>query len=566
MMMINKDQLIRASRSPIFRACAAFGLLQLAYVVIGISHLGFVRDDWMHYLNMRRLFESGLGNAFEQLVTNQWIGGHELRIFFGAFLTHLFISVLPGAQVIAYLVLLLMQVTASCVAAYLFFKFTARLWIALALGVLLTFGPSISQPAIWINNLFFVQPWFFLCLTSLALIKFRNHKYLWVVVVTVLGTCAVFSGEAFIPATLIVLIVGGVWKGRLGKGLLHKLLCLTPVASVMLLLAVYSTWVVEKPQDSHLDFGNLKNFGAYLDGAIQQTKNIWAYGSEYYGYNSIWFTGAWLVILILAIVAICVAIFAPRTYGEATNQKSIVKLSALLFVLFLSTLAPMAVGVVTGSRPGPDLRYLYAPSIFALIVFMSLVALIAETSPFIVLAKQVIAVICIYAFGLTTYNIMIVWDYQRSVDAMIWEQIDAKLVPGTKAIVTFNPNHMYLMAPYRSNAVSDFQADWGVGGRIMWNDPSRLTFGVYRDAQVSSSGGVSMRGYYGDDACKLENVAGDSIIYLTYDYGDEFSSLKSSPLLVTNDFSEYKKSRDEILSKYPEAIKWSVPEKLVSCP
>ena len=75
-----------------------------------------------------------------------------------------------------------------------------------------------------------------------------------------------------------------------------------------------------------------------------------------------------------------------------------------------------------------------------------------------------------------------------------------------------------------------------------------------------------MRGYYGDDACKLENVTRDSIIYLTYDYGDEFSSLKSSPLLVTNDFSEYKKSRDEILSKYPEAIKWSVPEKLVSCP
>ena len=353
--MISRDQFIRVTRSPIFRACVAFGLLQLAYVVVGISYLGFVRDDWMHYLNMRRLFESGLGNAFEQLVTNQWIGGHELRIFFGAFLTHLFISVLPGAQVIAYLVLLLMQVTASCVAAYLFFKFTGRLWIALALGVLLTFAPSISQPAIWVNNLFFVQPWFFLCLTSLALIKFRNHKYLWVVVTTVLGTCAVFSGEAFIPATLIVLIVGGVWKGRTGKGLSHRLLCLVPVATVMILLAVYSTWIVEKPQDSHLDFGNLKNFGIYLQGAMQQTKNIWAYGSEYYGYNSIWFTGAWLVILILASAAICVAVFSPRANGPAQQQQMILKFLALVCLLFLSTLAPMAVGVVTGSRPGPDL-------------------------------------------------------------------------------------------------------------------------------------------------------------------------------------------------------------------
>jgi hypothetical protein len=566
MMRMRKDLFIQASRSPIFRACAAFGILQIAYVVIGISYLGFVRDDWMHYVNMRRLFESGLGNAFQQLVTNQWIGGHELRIFFGAFLTHLFVSVLPGAQVIAYLILLLMQVTASCVAAYLFFKFTARLWIALALGVLLTFGPSISQPAIWLNNLFFVQPWFFLCLTSLALIKFRSNKYLWVLVVTVLGACTVFSGEAFIPATLIVLTVGGVWKWKHEAGIPHKIWCLTPVAIVLGLLATYSIWIVEKPQDSHLDFENLKNFRAYLQGALQQTKDIWSYGSEYYGHNSIWFNGAWLVILILAIAAICVAIFAPRTQGEATKQKSIVKLSVLLFVLFLATLAPMAVGVVTGSRPGPDLRYLYAPSIFALIVFMSLVALIAETSPFIVLVKQVIAVICIYAFGLTTYNIMIVWDYQRSVDAMIWQQIDAKLVPGAKAIVTFNPNHMYLMAPYRSNAVSDFQADWGVGGRIMWNDPARLTFGVYRDAQVSKSGGVSMRGYYGDDACKLENVTSDSIIYLTYDYGDEFSSLKSSPLLVTNDFSEYQQSRAEILAKYPESVKWDIPANLRLCP
>ena len=75
-----------------------------------------------------------------------------------------------------------------------------------------------------------------------------------------------------------------------------------------------------------------------------------------------------------------------------------------------------------------------------------------------------------------------------------------------------------------------------------------------------------MRGYYGDDACKLENVTSDSIIYLTYDYGDEFSSLKSSPLLVTNDFSEYQQSRAEILAKYPESVKWDIPANLRLCP
>lgn len=536
----------------------------VAFVPIGLWNLGFVRDDWNHYVNMRDLHD---GNPWWQavslLASNEWFGAHELRIFFGSFLVHYLIAPLGElAPSVAYLWLLSLHVGAALLAAWCLWRLLKSQVLSLAAMILLTYWPTISQPALWLNNLFFVQPWFFLTLTvALAILLWRRRVPM-AFAVSLAALAAAFSGEAAIPVLLGSLMLLPVLMYTSTRSLERAAWACVPLGSVVIALAAYLAWVVVWPASSSLDVTRLEQFGTYLVAARDQFLNLLSADSVQYGAGSIVpSVSTWVLVLLLTVV-VAIATFLGRTAvaGAQWARRSMIAL-ALGGGLLLAVL-PWAMGVVTGSRPGPDLRYLYVPSAFLVLLLVLLLdcVMAARIRWATWAGKSAVVLVSGLAIYTTVFNINEVWSLQREVDQRIWSEVGKHLEPSTHSIVTFHPEHPYLMAPYHSNAVSDFQADWGIAGRISWENPAWPRVGVYRDAEVID-GEVVGRHYYDVGTTCLGDASGPGdVIFMTYDYGPYLVDLYTSPLLVTTDVSEFIASRDALLetSEAPTRPPWGV--------
>lgn len=530
------------------------------YLVIYLAYLGFVRDDWNHYVNMRDLHASqSVPSAVWSIATNDWFGAHELRIFFGSFLTHYLVSPLgEHASLVVYGIQGTMHVASAILAGWIIWRLLRSELAAIVTTLLLTFAPTVAQPALWINNLFFIQPWFLFCAT-VALMFVNRRSLLWSSAIALVAIACQFSGEPTLPLLYGALLLYAVTRLRKKDPWRVRVWGLLPIVASTLALAIYMTKIVIRPVGRGMRLPDWQAVIAYGSGVRDQFLAVSDMTSAEYGQGSVMPSFITLVVAAL-LCALAVTSVVLASGAIQASRKEQVRLLVVLGIGLLLTLVPMLFGMTTGARPGPDLRYLYVPSqlLYVLIVAVVLVVGQAIGPRSGRTVKAVLSILVVYAVCASVFNIIDVWAEQRRIDGAIWQRVDLSLSSSTRAIVTFNPNHQYLMAPYHSNAVSDFQADWGVAGRIAWQNPDWNRVEVFRDAVRLPSGDLAMRGYYGDStSCYREAESPGDVIYMTYDYGPTFGDLSSSPLLVTTTFSEYEKSRDEILARHPEAARWA---------
>lgn len=531
------------------RAWVVCAIAVLASVPLVALNQGFVRDDWSHYVNMRDLHESlPPWEAILRIASNEWFGAHEVRVFFGSFLVHYVISVFGNlAPLFAYLWIALLHASAGLLIGFIVWRVTRLQLLAIAVALAVTYFPPAFQAAIWVNNLFFVQPWFFY-LAMISTMLLRSMPFGWrVTVVTIFGLAAAASGEPAIPLVLGSAVVWPIALRLTGQRWLPVAIACIPFTAILVLLCTYLAWIIPGRGNAGFELARLTGFGEYLSGAYRQFIGLLSPRSEYYGYQSVsWTLGAALVaVLLVSLCVLALLIAAGDTKSLDVRRMTLLLVASL--AAFAASLVPWALGVLSGARLGPDLRYLYIPSSIAVVAILSLgyctVRLLLPRDS--VLIRVGFVGICAASVLLSVYNICVVWGSQRAVDQRIWSLIEAELSADTVAVVTFNPNHPYLMAPYHSGAISDFQADWGVAGRLAWRQREGNRLLIFRDANRDGST-LQLRPYYSNDI-ECVSLAGsgmrNDIIYVAFDYGVNLEALATSPLLVTTDvdaFQEFK--------------------------
>lgn len=528
--------------------------VSVAFIPMGILNLGFVRDDWNHYVNMRDLHvRENWWDALALLITNEWFGAHELRIFFGSFVVHYLISPMgEWTSATAYFILLSMHVGAALVVGWTLWRVLRSQPLAMTAMVVLTYWPTMSQPAIWANNLFFVQPWFLFSLTLASVVLLWRKPIVSAVAASLLGLVTVFSGEAIIPLMLGAFGVLPILTLMITRNPRRSLASALPLVVLIVGLGVYLMCVVTWPSQSALDISRLQSSWDYLLGAKEQFLSLTDPWSARYGGGSVDASGSTLLLVVALVATSVVALFYSRTPRPPRFPRRRVATFLLLGGGLLLSITPWLLGVVTGSRPGPDLRYLYIPSAMLILLVILAVDSLNASSRSALRALGMVGVVGLIAtsISVTTFNVRDVWGNQREVDARIWNAIDHYLGPQTRAIVTYHPEHPYLMAPYHSNAVSDFQADWGVAGRIGWKHPEWTRVAVFRDAAVVDGEVVGLHYYDTGTTCLGKPSVAGEVIYITYDYGPEFGDLLTSPLAVTTDVADFLNDRSRIQSRY----------------
>lgn len=526
------------------------------FLVVTFPNLGFARDDWNHYASLRNLSQSlGDWEAIHQITTNQWFGAHELRIFFLSFYTHFFIAKTVIAAELIYFVQLSLHVASAALLGSVFLKKFNSVKLAITVVGLLVFAPAVSQSTFWINNLFFVQPWFFLSLALwIAIVPKMTKAYrlTWIAISSLICT---FSGEGTIPL-LIGLLSALTWNWiKNDKRVSEKIVSSLPLATVIGSLIFYIFFVMSKPQSASLHFENILNFPKYFAQASWQASQISIFNSEYFGYATI--APNFVTFTVALIIAGMFSFIYSRMEDLEKSGKSRFSKTIFLYltISFIFACIPQLIGVITGARPGPELRYLYVPAQVAIIWIVAVVWLFFSSLG--ITWRRIVAVLTVailtYFAALTTYNATIVWSEQAKIDDQIWQQLDKHSVNTQWGIVTYHPLHPYLMAPYHSNAVSDFQADWGIAGRLQWLHPERPRMQVYRDAELSHENLLTLRNYYDDNLnCTITSQSSNfnKVLFMIYDYGKNFGELKNSSLLITEDFAKFSKMRDKINSKY----------------
>ena len=537
-------------------ALAAAGI----YVLVGLSFLRFARDDWNHYVNMRQLHEMmAPTEAINQIVSNQWFGAHELRSFFGSFLIHFMIEPLGSAAPhVAYAVQLMMHSCAALAVGWVVWRYTRWQTFGIAVAMTVLFVPVASAATLWVNNLFFVQPWFLLAMTVLlAWLGSLGAKPIYLFTSLTAVACQ-FSGEAFIPslyAFLFVVLLRAIFVDRTARTVI---VAAAPLVVAALTFAVYYLFVVVRPPRSDWDWSRLDDFGSYWSGARNMSWGLLNIASPQYGEGSIAPSALTIALTVAAGLTIWLSFRFSASSRDARLQPAtwVIAMSAILLA---ASILPLIIGIVSGTRTGPDLRYLYAPGIFFASLVVSLAMLICLVLPQLqsLFVLVLIPLVLTYFAFATMYNVVDIWGEQRTVDDRIWAEIDSLTTEPPSVIVTYNPNHAYLMAPYHSNAVSDFQADWGVAGRLAWLNPNWPRVPIFRDA-TRSDGDLALRPYYFDEPVCLSDLAGSAgdVIYVLYDYGPRLSDLADSPLLVTTSLQEYESARQSLASRQSEQIDW----------
>ena len=556
------------SRSEIAACCWALGAAGI-YILVGICFLRFVRDDWNHYVNMRQLHETmEPTEAIQLIISNQWFGAHELRSFFGSFLVHFMIEPLGSAAPhVVYAVQLSMHACAALAVGWVVWRYTKWQTFGIAIALAALFVPVASAATLWANNLFFIQPWFFLAMTILvAWLGSFGAKRIYLFAGITAVACQ-FSGEAFIPplyAFLLVVLLRAIIVDRNARTVI--------VAAVPLVLAVltfvfYYLRVVVRPPRDEWNWSRLEDFGSYWSGARDMSWGLLNVTSPRYGEGSI-APSALTVALAVAVGLMIWLSFRLSGRSSSADLQSVTWVIAISAILLAASIMPLLIGIASGTRTGPDLRYLYAPGLFFVSLTVSLAMLICLALPQLQMPLTLFLlpmVLAYFAFA-TVYNVVDIWGTQRSVDDRIWAEIDSLANEAPTAIVTYNANHAYLMAPYHSNAVSDFQADWGVAGRLAWLNPNWPRVPVFRDA-ARSGGDLALRPYYSDEpVClsELEDSRGD-VIYVLYDYGPRLSDLATSPLFVTTSLQDYEAARQSLAIRESDEVNWPLSVGRTAC-
>jgi hypothetical protein len=531
---------------------------------LAVASLGFVRDDWQHYANMRALWQSvPLSQAVTKIADNSWFGAHEPRLFFLSFFAHFFIAPFgKAAPFLAYAYITLLHAGACFLVNRVVFYVTRESALAAATAILLLLNPLATQATFFLNNLFFVQPWFFLVLTIFLLARpIAVHARRTTVLVCGAALACQFSGECTLFALYLALAasIARGWYHWRRNGALHEFTrAAVPSLVCAASLLVYVAFVVKRPGNPPLAL-NVHAIYWYLVQTAHMSLQFLSPLSERYGYGGVCLTLKTVAATAASGLAALLAARPARSLAQRPAANVWIVLTGAI-LLGMAALALMLVGVITNIRGGVEPRYLYLPGQLAAIAAVSAAWMTLALFPSARRVFQLAVCLAVLWFAaLTFYNLNDIWAEQRRVDAGVWHALDKVVGPQTRFVVTFNPRHSYLMAPYHSNAVSDFQADWGVTGRLWWrfNTPRPVT--VARDARRNPDGSLDLYLYYGGAPRHVDRpgaapgtpLGGFETVYVTYDYGERFVDLKNSRLRIFTDFSAYDEDVRGILTRYP---------------
>jgi hypothetical protein len=519
----------------------------LPMFALGLVDLRFVRDDWMNAADLLDLRKLPYARALGQLIDNSWFGAHERRVFFLSWVLE-FHLIAPGGRTawLSYGTLLSLHLGAALLIARAFHTLTGDRFFAAAAGLASLFAPTFTQGAFFLNNLFFVQPWFFLALTVYLLIHPRKKRALdWLCLAASALACQ-FSGEAAIFALYAVLGVSVIAFGISGRGLRERSplrpLVAGLVSAAALLIYVKAVMSVSRPQPAaHFDAAAC---GDYLAAFWRVSCQFYGLRNERYGYGEIPPGGTVLAATAASLLAGALLL---RKIGPAPPPRTWRALFAILAgaaAALVAAVAMLLFGAFIGTRPGLETRYLYVPGEMAALLAVTALFLLggAFAATRRVLLPLLLAGLC-WCMFLDYYNLVDIWGTQKRIDAGIWRKLDPLITARTRQIVTYNPFQSYLMAPWHSNAVSDFQADWGVSGRLWVLRGGARPVSIAKWARRRTDGGLDFTGYYGGETWKGRE---DETVFITYCYGPHFKDLVSAQPHVFAHYDDFARSAAEI--------------------
>jgi hypothetical protein len=471
---------IRISRKDLIIFITVFALFCLIW-----HSLRPTRDDWNNFSNLRDLplnqFES-----WKILFNNHWAGGHEKRTFFVAWfivwpIAHLGSLAFPFFYALLLAILVLISIRTFQI-IYLITSSKIISYLASCASFLI---PIVPIGALWANNFFFVLPWYLYLELLLRLLRVQKFDR----ATKLIGIIGIFAGESgsllFISSPLLLFFVASIDKKLIKQILLTLSVYILSFLSYIYFLSEGSVSIVT-PGDP------IGVLSTYFNRFWEQVGELSALNSWIYGSGrdrNMWFA---MLLGLLLFLVLSLILHRIIYHSKATLYPSSLDVTnsigfAYCFISISCVLLPMVIGVASGARPGPELRYHYLPSQLSIIILFSLLGKIIRQyifrlSLYLKFSLALIPILMGAIYFSAAYEVRV---RQTVRDSKLWEKVNLQASSSDKYFIIYNPHTRYLIPPYYSFAESDFQADWGILGYFRWHkiDPPM----VFSDVKCKGS-------------------------------------------------------------------------------
>lgn len=509
-----------------------FAVFSIVYL-FGLEHLRFVRDDWSNLNNLNQLYlKYGFWDSTLNLIANKWISISDLRIFFVSFwILFIWLIIFSFNYVPFYLLILGLHFICTIIILKILKKITKSNFLALTASLIFLLIPTSTNVLFWLNNCFFCIPVFFLLLFLFFYFFPRKNKFLNYFLLTILIFLSQFSGEQIIPLLytfcLLLLI-----KSYINKTIKKQfLITVLPFIINFLILIVYIT--IFKKSNNQFNLNFKFNFFTIIQYYLDLGKNFALYFYFYsmkYGHGTIIPSFSTIIQWILASFLLYLGLFLnTKNYLYVTGSKKTFWLIISLIILFISSTLTLIFGALQGIRRNVESRYVYLPGlIISLLICLFLFYIIKNKSIFKILCFLLLS----YFSFLSIYSINDVWGTQKKIDHLIWKQIEQKIDNNTKYLFVNNNKTPQLMPQNYSDAISDFQADWGVVRLKITNNQNIKTVSQIIENKNDI---LQLQTMFGKEYSATKN----QVIFVNYSFGEKFNDLLTADLNIFNKYENY---------------------------
>jgi hypothetical protein len=516
--------------------------------------LRIVRDDWSNLRAFASLpHQEGLPRALWLLATNQWLGLNQPRCYFFTWWIQLAVGSFDRYNASLYYGFILAWHWMSSILVYrIVRKLSDDVWVAGVVGTTFLVLPTSTQALFFLNNWFFSVPLMLLVVQVYLFVYPRRSRAQQAILLMVVTTLGQFSGEQTILMFYVSFLVFGIgrtrsscWAERLREWGLFAAPALVSAAFMFLYVryvVVYSVtqapfaYSVPRALRYCRDFVMLTGQALVLPGRLfGRVPNLF-----YGGFDIAPSTRTVALLLIVGAVLIYTYGFRLRPDGRI-SRRGFAATAGALAMYFLAGLLPCLYGALAGYRPVVSSRYVYVTGFFAYgLPLAAVVAALQHLPPRIRRASgaAVAAFLCCCSV-LTGYSLACVWGVQKKVDIALWAVVDAHMTDSIRYVVTDNALQDRLMPSDLSDAVSDFQADWGIDARLQAKFGRGFTVG--NRAARKSDRVLSVVGYYGQQY----EAADGEVMFLAYRYKPSFGGLADGRLFAFRSYDEYLRFRGD---------------------
>lgn len=493
-----------------------------------------IRDDWSNFSNLRNIpFNfSGLAN----IATNEWCCTHEKRFFFISWLIQWPMAHLGNLAFVAvYLLCAFILLRLNWNVYQILINLKVNINLAIVVSGMLGWSAGSVIIGGWANNIFFTLPLVFL--SELIRNLWFNAKINPVKLAILVFLCE-FSGESSLGLLGVTLLIYLLLKYKAKENLLTPTYLLGQY--VVSALINYFLTSGPKSMNQQLDINIFRN---YFDGLQYQHLRLWDISSPAYGIESRNSTIFWTFILLM-ILNLILLIWNKEESVTETSVKQISSLKFLLvgIIFWIAIFVPMILGVISGSRTGPDYRY-HLPLFIGVIATASLIYLKIDYS------RKLSLMLISFFVAITFAASLEVRVRMHSLDDQIWKKVESNVnYRKLDGFVTYNPHTNYPMPPYHSFAESDFQADWGIAGKYYWLNNRRIP--VYSNLVCNSTTNCTAFDYSGNEF-DISNIGEKHFVYIYTNTKIDESKLNFEKIQVSSDyrlFTEFTKKYPKILS------------------